>query len=572
MTILQLSFRIFSNTLWKISSLTILMGLEIVVAAWADSSVSQLNIEGTSVPIHFVDVTEKAGIHFFHADGRSGRHYFVETLGSGVAFFDYDNDGWLDLYFVNGAELPGIKYDPPPTNVLYRNNRDGTFTDVTETAGVGDTGYGVGVCAGDYDNDEYLDLYVTNFGRNVLYRNNGDGTFTDVAQIAGVDDPRWSTGCSFADFDNDGDLDLYVSNYIDYSFETERVCFHRGIRAYCDPGSYTGIANVLYRNNGDGTFTDVTKDAGVANPSGMGLGVVCGDYDNDGDLDIYIANDTTENKLYENNGDGTFTDATMIAGVGYSEDGRAESSMGADFGDYDNDGKLDIVVTNFQGEVYTLYHNDGDGFFSDVSYISKIADKTLLNLGWGTKFFDYDNDGWRDLFFANGHIHDTIEQFDDFGAYEQMNQFFQNDGKGHFIEVSHSVGLPDKAVSHGVSFGDFDNDGDVDIVVSNSHDKPQLLRNDGGNQQNWLIVKLIGTRSNRNAIGARVQVVVGNLTMIDEVRSGSGYVSQNDFRLHFGLGKAKLADRLEIRWPSGVIQRKENISVNQFLELLEPSE
>jgi predicted nucleotidyltransferase len=382
----------------------------------------------TTNSVQYLDVTAEAGITFKHVNGWTGKRYFVETMGPGVAFLDYNNDGYLDIYFVNGSELPGVKYDVKPevmatsaTNVLYRNAGDGTFIDVTQQAGVGDTGYGVGCCVGDYDNDGYDDFYVTNFGANVLYHNNGDGTFTDVTDKAGVGGgDKWSSGCAFLDYDNDGDLDLFVVNFVHFDFEVEkdRKYLIKGVTVYAGPENFDGISDILYRNNGDGTFTDVTQQAGIFNPTGKGLGMVCGDYDNDGDVDIFVANDATPNFLYRNdgvksNGDVTFTEVAFLAGVALSEDGVAENGMGADMGDYDNDGFLDIVVNNFQGQTSSIYHNEGNGFFLEVSYACGVGEKTLNYLSWGTAFFDYDNDGYQDLFIANGHVHDNIELFDD---------------------------------------------------------------------------------------------------------------------------------------------------------------
>ncbi len=523
----------------------------------------------------FVEVTREAGIHFQHHDGRSGSRYFVEPLGAGAAFFDYDNDGFQDIYLVNGADLPGRTSEVPPQNVLYRNNGDGTFTDVTEATGVGDTGYGMGCTVGDYDNDGFLDLYVTNFGTNVLYRNNGDGTFTDVTEEAGTGDTRWGTSCAFADYDHDGFLDLYVTNYVRYTIESDKVCINQGIRSYCDPRIYDGELDVLYHNNGDGTFTDVTEEAGFSGATGRGLAIVFGDYDDDGDMDLYIANDADQNSLYRNNADGTFTDVSLIAGVGFSEDGEAENGMGADFGDYDNDGRLDLIVTNFQEQTNTLYHNEGNGLFLDLSYISKIGMISLPYLAWGVNFFDYDSDGYQDLFIANGHLHDNIRIFFPAASYEQPNLLFRNNQDGRFDEVGvgsggeYAILPPLEKVSRGTAFADYDNDGDLDLLVTNLNAAPDLLRNDNGNQNAWLTLKLVGTRSNRNAIGARVRVMAEGIMQIREVRSGSSYLSQSDMRLHFGLGKCKWVDLIEIRWPSGLNERLEKVQANQMLTLFE---
>ena len=528
-------------------------------------------------PLQFTSVTKEAGIHFTHHDGGSGLLYFIEPLGGGAAFLDYNNDGLQDIYFVNGADLPpfpkvqsnGIE---PPRNALYRNNGDGTFTDVAMTAGVADTGYGMGCAVGDYDNDGFSDLYVTNFGANVFFRNNGDGTFTDVTTETGTGDTRWGTSCAFVDYDNDSFLDLYVTNYVKYDIESDQVCMNKGVRVYCDPRLYEGELDILYHNNGDGTFTDVTEIAGFFGATGRGLALAWGDYDDDGDMDVYIANDADQNFLYRNNGDGTFTDVSLIAGVGFSEDGEAENGMGADFGDYDNDGRLDLVITNFQDQTNTLYHNEGGGLFSDVSYASKIGTISLPYLAWGVSFCDYDNDGFQDLFIANGHLDENVQVFNPTGFYQQPNLLFRNNGDGTFDEVGVDLGsgMGLEKVSRGFAYSDYDNDGDLDLLVTNLKGAPDLLENRGG-QNTWLTLKLIGTHSNRDAIGARVKVTTGNLTQIREVRSGSSYLSQNDMRLHFGLGKYRRVDRVEIRWPSGLQEQLEGVETNQILTLVEGS-
>jgi len=520
--------------------------------------------------VTFTPVTEQAGIQFKHVDGRSGRRYFLETVGSGVAFFDYDGDDWLDIYLVNGADLPGFTSQIPPTNKLYRNNRNGTFTDVTKEAGVGDTGYGGGCAVADYDNDGDLDLYVTNFGPNVLYRNNGDGTFTDVTQRAGVGDTRWSLGCSFADYDNDGFVDLYVANYIDFHFEEHKPCIYKGIEIYREPETFRGSPDILYHNNGDGTFTDVTQQAGIDDKDGKGMGVVFGDYDNDGFVDCYVGNDADENYLYHNNGDGTFMNVGWIAGVEADENGNVQGTMGVDFGDYDNDGLLDLVGLNYQKQPNVVYHNDSGGFFSDVSFIVGMG-YSIPYLGWGTDFFDADNDGDKDLFISNGHLQDQIEKYDNTTTYAQDNQFLINNGKGVFVNKSAEAGsgLQLIKVSRGIATGDYDNDGDLDILISNANDTPDLLRNDGGNNGNWILIRTIGTKSNRAGIGTRVKIQAGDLVQIDEVRSGSGYISQNDLRLHFGFGDRKKIDLIEVRWPSGVVDTIRNIDPNQVITIKE---
>ncbi len=511
----------------------------------------------------FTDVTAAfRTLRFRHINGASGQKYFIEPLGSGVALFDFDNDAGLELYFVNGSVLPGSADSIPPTNVLYRND-DGRFTDITREASVGDTGYGFGCCVGDYNNDGFRDLYVTNYGTNVLYENNGDGTFTNVTERAGVGGAMLSTGCAFVDYDTDGWLDLYVVNYVQFSTEANPECSRQGIRTYCTPEALRAEADILYRNNGDGTFTDVTQAAGIAESLGKGLGVVCGDIDNDGDVDIFVANDTTPNFLYLNNGDGTFTEDALFAGVALSEEGRAYSGMGANLGDFDNDGYLDIVITNFQEQTNSLYHNAQDGFFTEVSFAKGVGEKSLPYLAWGVDFVDFDNDGWLELFIANGHLDDNVAKIDPVGTYAQPNQLFWNDRGDSFAA---SV-LTERRVysSRGAAFGDIDNDGDVDIVVSNMNDVPTLLRNDSGNARRWLRLKLVGTHCNRDAIGARATVVSGELTQIREVKSGSGYLSQNELQLHFGLGDAEKVDSVTVRWPCGQIDTVREVKTSQML-------
>ena len=522
--------------------------------------------------ISFTAVTEEAGIQFQHVDGRSGQRYFLETVGSGVAFFDYDADGLLDIYFVNSTDLPGSHSPTLPSNRLYHNNGDGTFTDVTERAGIGDTGYGAGCAAADYDNDGDLDLYVTNFGANVLYRNNSDGTFTDVTDDAGVGDNRWSLGCAFADYDSDGFVDLYVANYIDFDFETHINCTQKGVATYCPPESFKGSPDTLYRNNGDGTFTDVTATTGIYNADGKGMGVVFGDYDNDGDLDCYIGNDAGENFLYHNNGDGTFTNVGWMAGVEADENGNVQGTMGVDFGDYDNDGRLDLIAVNYQQQPNALYHNDNGSFFTDVSFVAGMAE-SLPYVGWGADFFDVDNDGDKDLLITNGHLQDTVEQYDDTTTYPQRNYLLINNGQRHFVNVSMKAGsgLQASEVSRGLATGDYDNDGDLDVLISNANGTPQFLRNDSGNQGNWISIRTIGTRSNRAGIGTRVKIQTGDSIQIDEVRSGSGYLSQNDLRLHFGIGTHKRIDSIEVRWPSGVVDIIREVAPNQILTIKEGS-
>ena len=473
---------------------------------------------------HFTRVTDEAGIQFRHFNGATGEKHLVETMGGGVAFFDYDNDGYLDIYFVNGTPLAVGGVSNPdalplavggvsnpdalqPTNRLYRNNGDGTFSDTTHRAGVSDTGYGIGCCVADYNNDGNSDFFITNYGQNILYRNNGDGTFTDVTTDAGiVGEPRFSTGCAFADYDNDGWLDLAVVNYVSVDLKTETPdCSQAGIPAYCRPEDFAPEPDVLYRNNGDGTFTDVTQNAGISS-LGRGLGAIWTDVDNDSHLDLYIANDREPNFLYRNNGDSTFTELGELHGIARNEHGDVESSMGIDTADYDNDGDMDVILTHYQAETNTLYQNDGNGIFWDITAQSRLSEPTLLPLAWGTGFVDYDNDGWLDLFFANGHLHDNIEALEEIGVYKQQNQLFRNRGDGIYTDVSDLSGegmLIEKS-SRGAVFGDYDNDGDLDVLVTNINDTPDLLRNDIPPDSHWIGIKLVGEKSNRDGIGAKV--------------------------------------------------------------------
>jgi hypothetical protein len=522
-------------------------------------------------PVALTDVSAQTGIGFVHEDGRSGRKYYIETLGSGAAWFDYNRDGFADIYLVNGSELPGKELAAPPANALYRNNGDGTFTDVTEKAGVGDTHYGFGCAVGDFDNDGWDDLYVTNYGPNNLYRNNGNGTFTDVAVSSGVADARWGAAAAFADFDNDGNLDLYLANYVEFDVETNPPCLKLGVRLHCSPDAFRGVPGVLYRNRGDGTFEDVTRVAGVYNPDDKGMGVAWCDYDNDGDADLFVANDRVANRFYRNNGDGTFTDLALMSGIAYGEMGNVQSNMAPVFGDVDNDGWFDLVITNFHDEPNNLYHNDGDGFFSDVSYQSRLGGFGLSLLSWGADFGDFDNDGWLDLFVANGHLDDNIADAMPNLTYEQPNELYRNVGGGVFENVSDDAGdgMRLRRVSRGVALADMDNDGDLDVLVTNCGQAPNVLRNDTINGNRWLSVETVGRRSNRDGIGARVTVVTSGRKLIREVRSGGNYPCQSDLRLHFGVGFVEVVERVEIRWPSGQTDVYENVETNCIYRAVE---
>ena len=525
----------------------------------------------TAQPPIFVDATEEAGIHFKHSNGKTEHKHIIETMGSGVVFFDYDTDGDADLYFVNSGGIPQARQDTQQArlgNVLYRNEGDGRFIDVTEISGTGDTGYGMAAAAGDIDNDGDADLYVANFGQDTLYRNNGDGTFTDITKAAGIDNTLWGIAAIYLDFDVDGDLDIFVVNYLVYELSMPVTTF-KGIVGYGHPRSYEGTPDVLYRNNGDGTFTNITETAGVTNPTeGRGMAAVACDYDNDGFPDIYVTNDTNRNFLYRNNGDGTFTDESLFIGVGYDESGVAEGSMGVDCGDYNGDGWLDLIVAN--SEKVTLYKNEEGLLFIDVTADSGLQQPTLPFVGFSPLFLDYDNDGHLDLFCANGHPQDVIEILMDHETYAQRDQMFQNKGDGTYMDVSETAGayFTEALVGRAAATADYDNDGDTDIVIMNSNQRAVLLRNDGGNTNNWIGIKLVGSQNNRDGIGAKVTVSTEDMTQMREVKSGSSYASGSDTRLLFGLGEIQHIEKITIVWQGGTTQVLKNVSINQTLTIV----
>ncbi len=538
-----------------------------------ESEQTSKRLPSASVTPVFTDVALQSGIDFQHVNGSTGRFYYPETYGPGVVFLDYDNDGDQDLYLVNSAALPGFIESFEPANALYENNGDGTFTDVTGRSGVGDQGYGLGVCAADYNNDGHVDLYVTNFGPNVLFRNEGNGTFTDVTDQAGVGDPRMSTSAAFADYDGDGYVDLYVANNAHVPMDNPKKCRHGVVPVYCGPGQYEGVSGSLYQNEGDGTFTDVTRQAGVYDESGRQLGAVFSDYDQDGDADLYIANDTKPNWLFRNDGETGFTEVGLTSGVAVNPEARPEAGMGTDWGDYDRDGLMDIIVCNFQWESCRLLANQGDGFFDDRTFLAGLGEPTYSTLTFGTDFLDYDNDGFLDIFIANGHVDPNIGIIDRGGpAYAQHDQLFHNNGDRTFDDVSEQAGLQRfrPRVGRGSATADYDNDGDLDLFISNNNQRPMLLRNDGGNSNNWLSIKTVGHRSNRDGIGALITVYAAGFVQSEEVRAGSSYLSQNDLRVHFGLGTLAVAETIEVRWPSGTIQTLQQIDANQFLVIEEP--
>jgi enediyne biosynthesis protein E4 len=537
----------------------------------------------TTSDVHFTDVTQALGVTFTHANSATPNKYLIETMGGGVALFDYDNDGRLDIFFTNGARLD----DPMPAggapdksakaywNRLYHQNADGTFTDVTEAAGLtGSTQnrYGMGVAVGDYDNDGYDDLYVTNFGANTLYHNNGNGTFTDVTTRAGVAADGWSASAGFLDYDNDGRLDLFVTRYVDWRFDKNRYCGEKkpGGRAYCHPDNYEGVANILFHNNGDGTFTDVSVKAGIANANGKGLGLAFADYDDDGLIDIYVANDSVPCFLYHNDGNDRFSEVGLAAGVSLNEDGKTFAGMGVDFTDYDNDGHPDIVVTDLSNERYMLFRHNGDDTFRDATNASGIGAATLSFSGWSARLFDFDNDGWKDLFVAQGHVMDTIQQTSPNLRYAQPFLLLRNQA-GHFSRVMAGDAFQQDWAGRGAAFGDIDNDGDLDIIVSNVGQRAVLLRNDGGNRRNWIGIRTTGKKSNRDGIGCRVKVVAASgATQYFTVSTAVGYLSASDKRLIVGLDREPMAKLVEIRWPSGVVQRFEQVKAGQILDAVEP--
>jgi hypothetical protein len=541
--------------------------------------------ETTDLGVSFLDVAREAGLNAKTIFGGEHKNkYLLETTGCGVAFYDYDNDGWLDIFLVNGSRLEGFPGGSEPASHLFRNNRDGTFTDVTAKAGLAHSGWGQGVCVGDYDNDGWDDLFVTYFGKNVLYHNNGDGTFTDVSVKAGVQGKgtRWNTGCAFVDYDRDGRLDLFVANYIDLDLATAPVpesgpCLYKSVMVACGPPGLQGGKNILYHNNGDGTFTDVSDAAGILRANGTyGLGVLTADFDNDGWPDIYVANDSTASALYQNKKNGKFEDIAIEAGCALSPDGKPQAGMGVAAGDYDLDGNLDIVKTNFAGDTPSLYHSVGGSNFEDATFAAGLGAHTQF-LGWGCGFLDFDNDGWPDILICNGHVYPEVEQLKTEAGYAQRKLLYHNLRNGHFADVSLQAGpgISDPNASRGAAFGDFDNDGDIDVVVNTVNGYPQLLRCDSKLNNNWIKIRTIGTKSNRSGIGARLKCttsVPGESKphqQIDEVRSGGGYLSQSDLRVHFGLGTVGKVDLLEIRWPSGQIDTLKDIRANQLIYVKE---
>ena len=547
-------------------------------------------IAGTPLGLSFVDVAKDAGLNVKTIYGGEHKNkYLLETTGCGVAFFDYDQDDWLDIFLVNGWRLEGFPKGQEPVCHLFKNNRDGTFTDVTAKSGLTRTGWGQGCCVGDYNNDGWNDLFVSYYGQNALYRNNGNGTFTDVTKEAGLIQPklRWNSGCAFLDYNKDGHLDLFVGNYIDFDVKTAPLpedagCVYKGITVACGPPGLLGGKNILYRNRGDGTFEDVSQKAGMWDTIGTySLSVAVGDIDNDGWPDIYVANDSTAATYYQNQKDGTFKDVAIEAGVAYSPDGKPQAGMGVALGDFNRDGLLDIVKTNFAGDTDSLYMNLGDGTFDDHTYLSGLGVNTRY-LGWGVGFLDMDNDGWLDILVSNGHVYPEVDGTQIDAPYAEHKYLYRNLRNGQFEEVTKlgGAGINNAAAARGCAFGDYDNDGNIDVVVNCMNSGPQLLRCDWNSDvtrnRNWIKIRTVGTKSNRAGIGARLMVTAQTdpkaakpMVQIDEVRSGGSYYSQNDLRVHFGLDQAKKVDSLEIRWPSGAIDILKDLGVNRLYVIQE---
>ncbi len=524
-----------------------------------------------------IDVTAVSKIRFEHVASPE-KKYLIESMSGGVLLLDYDQDGWLDIYFTNAPTVEGALRSEKARSALYRNNHDGTFTDVTEQAGVGYPCWAMGGAVADYNNDGWPDILVTCEEGMVLYRNNGNGTFTDVSKQSHLTDPRWSTGAAFADYDGDGFVDLMVSRYVEFDlknlpkFGAGATCHYRGIPVQCGPRGMKGLGDSLYHNNGDGTFTDVSKSAGVSDASGYyGLGVLWADFDDDGRPDLFIADDSTPNYLYRNDGNGHFTDVSFISGAAVNSDGGEMAGMGVAACDFNHSGRPSIYVTNFEDQSNTLYRNDGAMTFTDVSYASGSGSVTVPYLGWGTGCIDLDNDGWPDLFVVNGHVYPQVDTLNAGAKYRERKLVLLNQHGGTFHDVSLLVGsaVTRPEPSRGAAFGDLDNDGRIDIVVENIDGRPMVLRNESSNGNHWITLQLAGTRSNRAAIGAKIKLIAGGMTQTEEIHSGGSYLSQNDLRVHFGLGTANKIDSVEIRWPSGATESFKNLDADKFYNVLE---
>jgi hypothetical protein len=549
-------------------------GLFIILALLGCAGPAPPNAAVTPVTLKFVDATAASGVDFLHRTGAAGTKYLIETMGSGVCAFDYDGDGWSDLYFVQSAPLPDAPADPLLHAALYRNLGNGRFSETTGSAGVGNPGrYGMGCVAADVDNDGDQDLYVTNFGPNTLYRNNGDGTFTDVSRQAGVDNPLWGTAAAFADYDSDSDVDLFVGNYLDFTLAKHKRCgdVARNLVSYCHPDAYDSVPNVLYRNNGDGTFTDVTREAGLWNLEGKTLGALWTDYDQDGDVDLFVANDSVRNFLYRNDADGTFTEVTLESGTGYSEEGRPQAGMGVDAADVNGDGRMDLFVTHLSNEVNELYLNNGDGTFTNGTNVAGLGGPSLLYVGWGTAFFDPDNDADLDLYVTNGHVMDDIESYSDFITYRERDHLYVNNGTGRFVERGFGAGalFREQDVGRGMTLLDFDSDGRLDVALTRNGGRARLLRNETATSNHWISLRLRGQKSNRDGIGAWITLSAGGKLQVAERRSGFSYLSDSDGIIHFGLGANSGPVEVEVRWPSGLKETFRALMPDQISSLTE---
>ncbi|MDX1933656.1 MAG: CRTAC1 family protein [Capsulimonadales bacterium] len=561
------------NRHWRLCLSLLLAG-----SVWSCRPTGPTAVPSPGNPPLFSDVAKKAGVTFYHSTGATGKFYYVEETGAGCAFIDFDRDGWQDIFLVQSGTIPRTGTPQPKDHcALFRNNRDGTFSEVTAGSGLDrDFGYGQGVSVGDYDNDGFDDLYVTAYGGNHLLRNEGGtGRFTDVTERAGVGDtddgPRYATSSAFGDYDRDGDLDLYVCHYARWTPERNIICKSaKGADEYCTPDVLDTDTHRLYRNNGNGTFTDVSKPSGIAKLKGHGLGVVWLDYDGDGWEDLFVTNDLNIQFLWRNNGNGTFTNKSEEAGTAYDYDAHHLAGMGIGVGDYDNSGRESLFVTNFHQQPNTLFRNLGNGLFEDVSMAANVALPHMKFLAFGCDFFDYDADGWRDLIVANGHVVLSVAETSEGVTYKERKQLFRNDGTGRFVEITDNLGdLGTETVSRGLATGDFDNDGRIDFLVSNQNGPAQLFRNDAPLRGHWISFRTIGTRSNRNGYHAKITVTCGDRKYFSEVHSSSSYASHSDHRVYFGLGDAKIVDSVEIRWPSGITDRLKNLSVDTFYTVTE---
>jgi len=524
-------------------------------------------------PVAFENIAAAAGVTFTHINGASADKYLVETMGSGALFFDYDNDGWIDLFLVDGGSIADNAVSARARHRLFRNAGKGVFKDATESSGIRHQEYGMGACAGDVDNDGRIDLYITNYGPNVLYRNGGNGVFTDVTRAAGVGLAGWSTSCAFLDIDGDGDLDLFVTNYLDAPKTNNRFCGdpQRRIRVYCHPLVYPAVANVLYRNDGKGAFTDVSAETGLNKYLGNGLGVAVGDYDDDGRPDVFVANDSVPNFLFHNEGGGRFSEIGLLAGVAVARDGKPRAGMGTEFADYNGDGRLDLVVTNHEFETTSLFRNDGGSSFVDTTLDAGISSATLPFVGFGVGFFDFDNDADLDLSIVNGHVIDNTALFRAGSTHAQRKLLFLNTNGRRFAEISQQSGsgFAKDGVGRTLIGGDIDNDGDIDLVVTNNGGAAEILRNTGGNARNAIEIRVVGTRSNRDGLGARLTITAGDRTQVREIKSGSSYLGQNDLRAHVGLGEATRVDRIDVRWPAGQTESIRDVAANQIVTVTE---